>query len=214
MARAESDSPKRRYGGATADERRARRRTQFLDAAVEIIGTEGYRALRIRGLCAAAGLTDRYFYVEFGTLEEVLSAVYAETSDRIFAAAVAAVEPPGAIPADEQVRRLLTAMVEAVTSDRRRARIQLIEMVGVSERLTEQRRADMRRYASALAEGVRERGVVDEREVDIDWTCLALVGALDELLVAWFLGELGDDTDRLVDVATAMVLRALPTGAA
>jgi len=191
-----------------ASERRARRREQFLAAAVETIGTEGYRSLRIRSLCTMAGLTDRYFYEEFGSLEDVLSVVYAQTMDRVFAETLAQVEPPGTIAVEQQTFRLLDTFVRTVTADRRRARIQLIEVVGVSPRIEAERRAVMRRFSSLLAEGIRERDLADELNVDVDLTCVALVGAVDELLVAWINDEVGDDIDAIVKAATALFVRA------
>jgi AcrR family transcriptional regulator len=208
MARDESGSQQRRYGGVPAGERRARRRRAFLDAATEVIGTEGYRALRIRSLCRRAGLTDRYFYEEFGSLEDVLSIVYAETMERVFTATLAEVAPPGAVAVEQQTYRLLDAFIRTVTADHQRARIQLIEVVGVSPRIERERRAVVRRFSSMLAEGIRERDLADDGLVDIDLTCVALVGAVDELLVAWINGEVGDDIDAIVRAATALFVRA------
>ena len=59
----------RRYGGLTAEERRAERRARLVRAATEIWVAEGWAAVSMRAVCARAGLTDRYFYEEFGNRE-------------------------------------------------------------------------------------------------------------------------------------------------
>ncbi|WP_278258124.1 TetR family transcriptional regulator [Nocardioides convexus] len=55
-------APRRRYGGKTAEQRRAERREALLAAAVDIWQESGWAAVTMRGVCARAGLTDRYFY--------------------------------------------------------------------------------------------------------------------------------------------------------
>ncbi len=63
--------PTGRYGGRTAAERQAERRSRFLDAALQLFGdSPGFRSTTIAALSEAAGLSTRQFYEEFRTLEE------------------------------------------------------------------------------------------------------------------------------------------------
>src|ERR1700760_3307724 len=71
----------RPYGGLAMAERVAARRARFVEAGVELFGTQGFRGATVRGVCAAAGLTDRYFYESFATLEALLAAVYHSLKD-------------------------------------------------------------------------------------------------------------------------------------
>src|ERR1700760_2964539 len=71
----------RSYGGLAREERVAARRARFIEAGVELFGTHGFRGATVRGVCAAAGLTDRYFYESFPTLEALLAAVYGSLRD-------------------------------------------------------------------------------------------------------------------------------------
>src|SRR4051812_14660131 len=73
----------RSYGGETQAERKARRHRQFLDAGLEVFGQIGYRQGTVRQLCRQAQLTDRYFYEEFGSTEDLLIAVYLDCIGRI-----------------------------------------------------------------------------------------------------------------------------------
>src|ERR1700712_610595 len=68
--------PARAYGGVAMEERVAARRARFVEAGFELFGTQGFRGSTVRGICAAAGLTDRYFYESFATLEALLAEVY------------------------------------------------------------------------------------------------------------------------------------------
>ena len=49
----------RAYGGLAPEDRAAARRARFIEAGIELFGTQGFRAATVRGVCAAAGLTDR-----------------------------------------------------------------------------------------------------------------------------------------------------------
>jgi len=64
----------RPYAGETPEVRRERRRRRFIDSGKTLFGTLGYRKTTVRGLCAHAGLTDRYFYESFASLEDLLAA--------------------------------------------------------------------------------------------------------------------------------------------
>ena len=76
-------APARSYGGLAMEERVAARRARFVEAGVELFGTQGFRGATVRGICAAAGLTDRYFYESFASLESLLAAVYGSLTERL-----------------------------------------------------------------------------------------------------------------------------------
>src|ERR1700734_2808287 len=74
----------RRYRGSPPDERRAERRCQLLRAAIEVYGKRGYRRATIKAVCAAAGLTERYFYESFANSEMLLAACYDAVTRELF----------------------------------------------------------------------------------------------------------------------------------
>src|SRR4051812_45000425 len=139
----------RRYGGKTADERRAERREQLLDAAVELFGTQGYAATTIEMLCRRAALNPRYFYEQFESREALLGAVYDRHADGVLERVVAALDdaPPDA---RGRLETGLRAFVDGTLSDPRLARINYFEMVGVNPRLEARRRAVLRSYADLM----------------------------------------------------------------
>ncbi len=124
----------RSYGGESATDRLARRRRQLLDAGLELFGTAGYRATTVRQLCREAKVSDRYFYEQFDSTEDLLLAVYDECTARLEEAAVAALGDPGDAVQD-LARRGLDAFLSVVESDPRLARVVWFEVLGVSPRV-------------------------------------------------------------------------------
>jgi len=204
----ESDpSTARVYGGETAAERRRQRRARLIAAGIELIGDFGYPQLRVRSLCTHAGLTDRYFYESFATLEDLLVAIYTDIMDTVTAGTLAANQPAGVLSARDQTHQVLAAFFAAVTADPRRARIQLIEIVGVSPTVETTRRAVMHHFAVLIADGVRAWGYGGD-DSDRMLTATAVVGAINELLVAWINGETQATVAQLVEHTTRLYLRA------
>ena len=118
------------------EERVAARRARFIDAGVELFGTQGFRGATVRGVCAAAGLTDRYFYESFPTLEALLAAVYHSLKDafatRLTQESFTSEDWRGDLAA---IERQVTAAYELwfdTVRDPRVARILLVEILGVS----------------------------------------------------------------------------------
>ncbi len=198
----------RRYGGRTVVARKAERRQRFLEAATRIFAERGYPTCSLAEVCAAAGLSKRQFYEEFETREDVLIAAYDRIQDDAAAAVVAAVvehtEPEPAL------RSGLAAYLESLGSDPYRAQVALIEVVGVSDRMENHRRA--RRHAwSALietalaAKGVRLRG-------DAELTTGLLTGAVNGVAHEWLLRESRPPVGELVDLLTAAALTLVDWG--
>jgi AcrR family transcriptional regulator len=132
-------APARSYGGLAMEERVAARRARFVEAGVELFGTQGFRGATVRGVCAAAGLTDRYFYESFPTLEALLAAVYGSLKDgfarRLTEESFASDGWRGDAAA---IERQVTAAYELwfdTVRDPRVARILLVEILGVSPQM-------------------------------------------------------------------------------
>ena len=129
----------RPYGGLAMEERVAARRARFIEAGVELFGTQGFRGATVRGVCAAAGLTDRYFYESFPTLEALLAAVYCSLKDgfaaRLTQESFTSEDWRGDLAA---IERQVTAAYELwfdTVRDPRFARIVLVEVLGVSREM-------------------------------------------------------------------------------
>jgi AcrR family transcriptional regulator len=116
----------RRYGGVSADVRKAERLERLLQSAFDVFGREGYRKATMRLICAQARLTERYFYEHFSNLDEVYLAVHRKTSTEAGMAVMAALQGCGENPI-ERTRIGLRAFFEFIKSDPRRGQILLLD---------------------------------------------------------------------------------------
>lgn len=176
----------RRYGNRSAQQRRSDRRDRLLDAALDLIGTQGYAAATVEALCAAAGVSTRTFYEEFGGREDVLLAVH----DRITAAGFTALTEALAATAGEQlhtrIHHSVHAYLGAMATDPRRARVAFIEVVGVSPRVEHHRQVWRRRIIGFLeAEAAAAAHHARSPRRDFQLATVALIGAVNELGHHW-----------------------------
>lgn len=200
----------RPWRGMSVEQRVAERRERLLAAGLEVYATHGFQASKVSDVCASAGLTQRYFYESFADKEALLWAV----AERIVADFVAAAGPSLVLigtdfeaAADGAARAVITSL----TDDPRRARILFVEIVGVSPGLEERRRVvigalvDVIREAAASASGAWAR-----EAVEVDLIARALIGAAQELLIAYVRDELTIDQDALVANLQLLFRRTRP----
>ena len=152
-----SSTSGRAYAGESLSERVARRRSQFLDAGLEVFGTTGYRTATVRQLCRQAELTDRYFYESFASLEDLLVAVYERQFDQLQQVVLQALaedavlsDPMSAVEAG------LQALFD-MASDPRVARVCWLEVLGVSPRVDAVYTRTFERFASLVVAFARQR---------------------------------------------------------
>lgn len=198
----------RRYGGLAAGERREARRERLLDAGLEVFGTAGYGASSIELLCATAGVTTRHFYELFSGREALLAAVYDRIIERV-AGGVYASMRAAAPTVEARSGAGLRAFIEPLLGDRRKGRVVLIEVVGVSDRLERRRRDVIRGFAAVSAEVAREliaAGAMPQQELELGM--LMLVGAVNELLVDWMYRDERPAIEALVAAATRLYVNA------
>ena len=124
------------------------------------------------------------------------------------------VEAIGALdPSDLEARASagLRAYFEVMTSDRRWARIALVESVGVSSDAEAHRRAAIDRFADLLAleaTQLAERGLAPRRDHRL--TATALVGAINGLINTWTADEDWQArVDQIIDEAARLIVLAI-----
>ena len=122
----------RPFRGVPSDERQAQRRRQLVEAGLEAFGMRGFHLTGVRDVCAAARLTERYFYESFKNREALFLAVYDTAVDRMRAAVVRALEGAGDRPI-EVARAGLTAMLTTYREDPRVARVLLVEVLAIGQ---------------------------------------------------------------------------------
>ncbi|MEQ1788606.1 MAG: TetR/AcrR family transcriptional regulator [Acidimicrobiales bacterium] len=194
-----------RWVGLPALERQAERRTLLLDAALDLLGTEGWAGTTVRAVCQAARLNPRYFYESFDDLDALVVAVYdrlvAQLGAEVFTAMAEAGEGTGA-----QVRAALDTILQFVEDDPRRGRVLYVEALG-SESLNRRRIETAHALVGVVEQGGAERhGAPPPGEPIGRITAAILVGGAGELVVAWLDGRIDATRAQLVDDATALFI--------
>lgn len=191
------------YGGATAEQRRDERRAKLMQAALEIIGADGWTAMTVRGVCERARVGPRFFYESFPDLEALAVAVLDETVAAALARTRAALS---AAPADDlmaKTRAAIATIVTELTDDPHRARLVFAEAHGGTA-LTQRRFAAMRAIAALVVE--EGRGLVDADETALHAVSLLMTGGVAELVIVWIDGGLDMTREQVIETCIAFVL--------
>lgn len=186
--------PGRTYRGQAPEERRARRRSQLLEAGLELLGTEGWHATTVTAVCERARLTPRYFYESFADRDELLVAIFDGVIDEVTR------EVQAAAPADsrETLRATIAAFVKVVTADPRKGRVAFVEALG-SEALMRRRYEVTHRTASALANQARAGRRLRKAEARrLQAASLIAVGGLTETMMVWIGGGLDSTAEQVI----------------
>lgn len=177
----------RRYRGQGGDERRAERRQRLITAGLQVFGRVGFHEATVRLICAEAGLSERYFYESFANSEELLCAVYEQhmalQQARIVQAVARAAPAPLAM-----AEAGLRAFLELARENPAGARVQFLEVLGVSPRVDRLYRKSIENFAQLLRSWSRQlvpagfAGPHDE-----DMLAIGLVGAAVGVAGRWLL---------------------------
>lgn len=126
------EQTKRTYRGATSTERAETRRQQLIEAAIHVYGELGYHRSTVKSVCASAGLTERYFYEAFDNSEALLAAAFEAVRLEVFTEISSAADKLDDI-GPKRAAVMLHAYFIALRRETARARVFLVEMVGISE---------------------------------------------------------------------------------
>ena len=185
------------FKGISADDRRIDRRHRVIEAAYEIAGTEGAGALGVGRVCLAAGLTKRYFYESFASLNELQSAVV----DHAIAVMTERVDPFRPTGPGEPPQRWLAAFVGALVDDQCLARVLLAETHGGA--LSPFRH----QIINVAVAGMAPSGSDAPEDLRARLVAYAQIGTLSELCLAWHQGRLSMERAVLVDVLADLFVR-------
>ena len=173
----------RRYRGMTDAERSEDRRRRLLDAALDLFATEGYAGTSIGSLCRAAKVTERHFYDEFGSREQLLRSLY---DDIVESAMTEVIEQVLAAEPTPRARAHagLGAFLRAMLADPRRARVTGVEAVGVSPEFEQHRRRTLHTFADFVAQQAIEMSPQAAAHPErTRRAAIALVGGVGETVV-------------------------------
>ncbi|MFC3242683.1 TetR/AcrR family transcriptional regulator [Gordonia humi] len=177
----------------TAQDRASQRRESLVEAGFELFGALGYPNVSVKRICDFAGLTQRYFYESFDDRAALLGAVYTycvdNARDATLTAAARVLDDAdigdGPIPGDlvpELASVTLRGFIDYLSADARRARIIMIEVVGVSPELEKLRLQAIHAWADLiLSLATRDTEPTSDQRL----ASIGLVGALTQMLVDW-----------------------------
>ncbi|MCG8670899.1 MAG: TetR/AcrR family transcriptional regulator [Pseudomonadales bacterium] len=210
MRMTKKQSSGRVYGGLSKEERTAQRRQKFIDAGLEIFGTDGYQSATVRRLCREAGLTDRYYYESFASTEELLMAVYDQCMDQIKETLMEALSEaaPGA-DAVALIHRSLEAYFKFM-EDERVARVVMLEVVGVSEavdKLYNERMLVLADMFLALTRRVYPDFSISDEEGQLLGT--SILGAMRQAVIHWFIQGYELKRETMVNTSAKLFLGLL-----
>jgi AcrR family transcriptional regulator len=178
----------RPYGGVSAEDRCSERRQRLLDAGLELFGTKGIAATTIAEVCEAAGLTKRYFYESFATIDDLAVAVFSDVTDRL----AEKVWPASALGGRVDPRPALTAYLGDVLGDPRLARL-----LGAESRTPALAERQAAFGSRAVALWFASGPGADTPALRL--RAHAFAGAIAEVSLAWTEGELDLSIDEVID---------------
>lgn len=205
----------RTYGGRSAEARQAERRDRLVAAGSNIWAEQGWTAVTMRGVCARAELTERYFYENFTDRDALLVAVWDQGRDHLVALVLEAFTTAEDQDLIAQLRAAIAAIVEYLQGEPGHARIILGDNAG-SAAVEQRRRETLQTFTDLLIDYAGPLLPADTDETELRMSTMIGVGGFAELVTAWNAGTITADADRIIDhvtdVASSLVRRYLTAG--
>ncbi|SNR62333.1 transcriptional regulator, TetR family [Haloechinothrix alba] len=171
-----------------------------MDAGLDIIGTQGWSATTVRGVCEQARVGPRFFYESFDDLDALAAAVHDEIRDTALERALEAV---AAAPDDvgAKIRAGIETIITDVTDDPRRARVAFAEAHG-SVTLMHRRFTAMRTIAGVIVDQAHELlDLPSDSEHVVQAVAQLLTGGVTELVLVWINDGVAIDRTALIDIS-------------
>lgn len=194
----------RTYRGVPASQRKAERRDRLVSAGLELFGTRGIAATRVDDVCAEAGLTKRYFYESFESLDDLVTAVMEAVLLDVAAIVVPVIETDGW----RNPRPVFSAYIGALLADPRLVRLLVVE---THNGALANRREEM--VELAVDTWLASDPGADKSPEHLPVQRLlahAMAGAAGEVALAWVNGRIDLTADQIVDQLVRIFERITP----
>jgi AcrR family transcriptional regulator len=190
----------RPYRGVSATDRRDQRRQRLIDAGLQLFGTRGVAAVGIVDVCAEAGLTKRYFYENFASIDTLADAVFEHVTGNLVAVVAPAIEAG----AGRDPRPALTVYTRALLSDPRVVRLLAVEsQSGPLKKYRDEFPTRAVELWFAFAAG--ESALPPPKELRLK--AYGFIGAALQIGVAWLDDQLPLTMDEVIDQLVDMFFR-------
>lgn len=199
--------------GLTAEQRKAERREQLLDAALDLFAIHGYLGTSIEQICSTAYVGTKSFYEVFDGREDCYVALLQRTSERL-QADMMAVAARAEGNERQAVPRIISAFAHALLDDPRVAKVTFGQAGGISATVERQRRTN-RRWAAGFLEQIWDRYDAPAEQTDKAESrarhaiAIGLVGGLFDLIADWLLDAdptVPDQVESLIEDLTSFYI--------
>lgn len=174
---------KRRYGGASFEDRQADRRERLIAAAIEVFGRWGREGATVAAICAEAGLTARYFYESFPNRDALFLEAYRAVQAELLTEMAKASGP-------DPVRSALTHFYAGLAAHPGLAKVFLLDPHGREPDMQAAGEPTARRLAEMFAPGVT--GVL---------ALAGMRGAILQIARSWISGGFAEPVETVVETA-------------
>ena len=181
----------RPFRGVSASERQQNRRQRLVEAAFDLAGTRGAASLGVGEVCAVAGLTKRYFYESFESIDQLGAAVVDHAIDLM----VELTEPFQPGTPGGSVHAGIKAFIDALLDDRRLARVLITETQAGSLSRFRGRIVEVAVASLLPVDQLADTESLDNRRL----IAYAQIGAFGEICLAWHQGVVALERNELVD---------------
>lgn len=188
-----------------------------MTAALEIWQEQGWAAVTMRGVCARAGLTDRYFYESFADRDALLATVWDQMRDETLEVLLGVITEHAEEPPLHQLRAVIDVLVHHIADEPTRAQVIFGDHAGSA--VLEQRRRDTIQMTTDLMIQIGTPYLRPEGSATaLRMSTVLGVGGFVELVLAWQAGLMGDvGADELIEhlaaVGEALAAQFLREGA-
>ena len=174
---------KRRYGGASFEDRQADRRERLVQAAIEVFGRWGREGATVAAICAEAGLTARYFYESFPNRDALFVEAYRAVQAKLLTEMAEASGP-------DPVRAALAGFYGGLAAHPGLAKVFLLDAHG--------REPDMQAAGEPTAKKLSE---MFAPEVTSPLALAGMRGAIIQIARSWIAGGFVEPVESVVDTA-------------
>ncbi len=192
----------RRYRGISNEARKAERQQRFLEAGMACFARDGFHGSTVRGVCASAGLTERYFYESFQSMEALFQAVYLHVSGQVRGNVLAVVASVAPDDLNRFSRSALRAFFESIHRHPAFVPILFQEALSVSAQMTRLALSTLNEFIELLIT-IGQPSFVQQTSVHIDPGLISsgLVGGIMHMAVRWSDDGFHTPLDDVVDNA-------------
>jgi AcrR family transcriptional regulator len=202
------EKSKRVYDGIDAGNRTENRKQKLLLSGLEVFGTDGYGKGTIKSICVKAKLTERYFYESFKNKEDLLCEVYTLLIEELRREFEELIKQPITQP-KKLMKIAFSQYFKHLRDDPFRAKVQLFEVLGVSQRVDVHYQAAMRIVASEIDKVMclffpSAKAKYPDRSILVCALSGAMLQVANEWVLSGYQQPIEEIADQLTDVYMAV----------